>query len=263
MSRLSGPRKLLAALAIVLVLAGILIAVLGGSGHPPTGRNLPWQHARRAQQAPSAQGAQRARGARPAGPTPQAPGAPRGHAVKPSKRAGQAQQAAAGELAVAAGYLGMSRRRLASNLRSGRSLAELAAASGRSVAGLEQRLVAARTSASHHKVASARVRKGVARAVRRHRVVLVGASVRVASDYLGVPARTLRRQLRDGRTLAQIASSTPGRSTSGLIAALLAARARVLDRARAAGRITAAAERRLLSSARARIAAQVSRPSLR
>jgi hypothetical protein len=93
--------------------------------------------------------------------------------------------------------------------------------------------------------------------------VLVGASVRVASDYLGVPARTLRRQLRDGRTLAQIASSTPGRSTSGLIAALLAARARVLDRARAAGRITAAAERRLLSSARARIAAQVSRPSLR
>jgi hypothetical protein len=43
----------------------------------------------------------------------------------------------------------------------------------------------------------------------------------VAASYLGVPKTTLRKDLRSGQTLAQIASSTSGKSTAGLIDALV------------------------------------------
>jgi urease accessory protein UreF len=57
----------------------------------------------------------------------------------------------------------------------------------------------------------------------------------VAASYLGVPRTTLRKDLRSGQTLAQIASSTSGKSTAGLIDALVKSQAKQLDAATSTG----------------------------
>ncbi len=44
-----------------------------------------------------------------------------------------------------------------------------------------------------------------------------------ASAYLGVPVSQLRAELAGGKTLAQIANATPGKSAAGLVAALVSA----------------------------------------
>ena len=51
-----------------------------------------------------------------------------------------------------------------------------------------------------------------------------------AASYLGVGAATVRRRLRSGETLAEIADSTPGRSSRGLLRAMLAERAAELTK---------------------------------
>jgi hypothetical protein len=237
MTRLSGPRRLLAALAIAVVVVGVLIAVLGPSERPPTGRKLPGQPAR-----------ELARGS-------------------------VGGLSARGELAAAAAYLGVSQQQLRTSLRSGRSLAEVAAAGGRSVAGLEQRLIALRVSARakqlgelparQRKLVQAGIRQRVAASVVRHRFggqPGAGINVRIASAYLGMAPAQLRAQLRRGRSLAQVAASTRGHSAAGLISALVAARRRLLDRARAAGGISAGVEQHALATLTARITATVNRP---
>ena len=60
-----------------------------------------------------------------------------------------------------------------------------------------------------------------------HRLFLVdttrAAFVRATAQYLGTGVATLRRQTKAGRTLAQIADATPGRSEKQLAALLVAA----------------------------------------
>ena len=60
-----------------------------------------------------------------------------------------------------------------------------------------------------------------------------------AASYLGVSPAKLRSERRQGKSLAQIAASTRGKSVAGLKAALMAAAQRRLDAAVASGRITA------------------------
>jgi hypothetical protein len=225
-------KRLSAGLAVALVIAGVLIAVLGGSGRGPGGRRLPGQRS------PGAQAAERAE-----------------H----------------GEIAVAAAYLGLTHAQLRARLRSGSSLAEIAAGThGTSVAGLTERLVAARPAT--HKAAQlppqqaktlrARVQRSVAAAIGRHRLggPRAGTNARVAARYLGLSPSKLRAEVRRGKTLAQIARATHGHSPAGLIAALVAARQRALDRARGSGVISGAAEKRLLATVRARVTATVNQP---
>jgi hypothetical protein len=50
------------------------------------------------------------------------------------------------------------------------------------------------------------------------------AMLAVASAYLGVSKAQLRKDLREGKTLAQVAKETSGKSEAGLIEALVAAR---------------------------------------
>jgi hypothetical protein len=52
----------------------------------------------------------------------------------------------------------------------------------------------------------------------------------LAADYLGLSRSELLRRLRAGRTLKQIAESIPGRSSRGLIEAMLDPRVEVLER---------------------------------
>lgn len=50
-----------------------------------------------------------------------------------------------------------------------------------------------------------------------------GGLVSAAASYLGLTSIQLQEQLRGGKTLAQIADATPGKSEAGLVAAMLAA----------------------------------------
>jgi hypothetical protein len=75
-----------------------------------------------------------------------------------------------------------------------------------------------------------------------------------AADYLGISRAELRRRLRFGETMADVANATPGKSASGLIATLLAARTTRLK----ANKLPTAAERDALAHARTQIVAEAS-----
>ena len=57
-----------------------------------------------------------------------------------------------------------------------------------------------------------------------------GDELDAAASYLGTTAASLLTQLQAGKTLAQVATVTTGKSTSGLIAALVAAAQAEVDR---------------------------------
>jgi hypothetical protein len=68
----------------------------------------------------------------------------------------------------------------------------------------------------------------------------------VAAQYLGVSQATLRSELQSGKSLAQIASATPGKSVEGLKAAIMAAAKARLDQAVSSGRSTTQREQQRL-----------------
>ncbi len=162
-------------------------------------------------------------------------------------------------LAAAASYLGVSQTRLRGELHSGKSLAQIAdATSGKSAAGLvgvletdQRQKLAADAAALPQRVKAEVERPHVARAR--------GKSVRAAASYLGVGATQLRAERRSGKTLAQIAEATSGKSVAGLVAALVAAKRSTIEAARAAGAITPAHAEKLRSTLVARMTARVHR----
>jgi hypothetical protein len=62
----------------------------------------------------------------------------------------------------------------------------------------------------------------------------------LASVYLGIPVAQLRADLEGGRSLAQVADATSGRSAAGLVAFLVAQRKERLASKLASGRISKA-----------------------
>ena len=80
-----------------------------------------------------------------------------------------------------------------------------------------------------------------------------GGSFSAAASYLGISQAQLFADLRSGKTLAQIASSTSGKSAAGLIAAMVAAQQSRLDAAVRAGRITQATATQIEASMKTRI----------
>jgi hypothetical protein len=79
------------------------------------------------------------------------------------------------------------------------------------------------------------------------------------TGYLGISAATLRSDLVAGKSLAQIASATPGKSVAGLESAMTAAAKTRLDKAVAAGRITSTQEGKRLAALSARLPTLVNR----
>jgi hypothetical protein len=79
-----------------------------------------------------------------------------------------------------------------------------------------------------------------------------GDELAVAATYLGTTATALDTQLQGGKTLAQIADATSGKSTAGLIDALVAAEKTELDAAVKANRITQAQEDQIVPTLKAR-----------
>jgi hypothetical protein len=162
-----------------------------------------------------------------------------------------------GALATAAAYLGSSPAQLRSELRSGKSLAQIAnATSGRSQAGLIAALEAAfkeklaadaanlpsRITAEVDRVGLPTPRPGRAsgRGLARGRHPARGHALSAAASYLGVSKAQLRGDLRSGHTLAHVANATAGKSQEGLVQALVAARKAALAAEVKAGTITSA-----------------------
>jgi len=81
----------------------------------------------------------------------------------------------------------------------------------------------------------------------------------VAARYLDLSTATLRGELQSGKSLAQIASSTPGKSVDGLKAAIASAEKTRLAKALCNGSITSQQEQQRLSGLSSRIEALLQR----
>jgi urease accessory protein UreF len=164
--------------------------------------------------------------------------------------------------AAIASYLGLTQAQLRDELRSGKTLAQIALAQGKTVAGLEDAIYADVQAHLDQAVSNGRLTSAQeqtlltqlkahlddivnhafpAGAPHAKRPAFVGA----VASYLGLTPAQLRDQLRSGKSLAQIAT-TQGKSVDGLKAAILAGAKARLDKAVAAGRLTAAQETTLL-----------------
>ncbi len=172
-----------------------------------------------------------------------------------------------GALGTAAGYLGVSRAQLRAELNAGKSLAEIAnATSGRSAAGLIEALVTARK--AQLATAAAELPKHVAAEVQRTGGPGAGGPTRarhpgqasVVARYLGLGRSQLWAELRSGKSLGQIAASTPGKSEAGLIEALVAARTARIQARVASGKITQSQANQRLAHLSSRVKSQVDRP---
>ena len=205
-----------------------------------------------------------------------------GAAVAVAKAPGKAKPRAAkvqqrGVLPAAAAYLGVTPVALRAELRSGKSLAQIATAKGKSVDGLKAALVAAiktRVDAAKAsgKLTAARADRLLQRAPQlverlvnatpRARAIRAraarGGLLKAAATYLGVTNAQLVTELRAGKSLAQVATAK-SKSVDGLEQALLAALKQKLDAAVAVGRLPAAHAQKLLERAPAHIERLVNR----
>ncbi len=164
------------------------------------------------------------------------------------------------EISAAAHYLGLSEAQLQGELKSGKSLAQLAeASSGKSVAGLVEAIVAAKKERLAQAAAGLpeRVKAQVERAggpgssagaheygakAAGRPFAARGWAAPAAARYLGVSTSQLQTELKSGKSLAQLAEASDGKSVTGLVEAMVAAKKERLATALAAGRITKARE---------------------
>jgi hypothetical protein len=190
--------------------------------------------------------------------------------AKEKPRAAAAVKARAGLVQTAATYLGLDRKALVRELRSGKSLAQVAAARDKSVSGLETAILDAfkakvDKAVAAGKLSSTRAQKLVAAAPKViHRLVThapkarpAKANVRsgflkVAADYLGLDRKALVQELRAGKSLAQVATAK-NKSVDGLETVLFNSFKAKVDAAVAAGKLNASLAQMLLERAPALI----------
>jgi hypothetical protein len=220
-------KRALLSLAATVVIAGVLIAALTSGGHTHGANST---------------AARRGERASLAGPT---------------------------QATVAAGYLGLSQVQMRRKLRGGLTLEQIADATpGKSAAGLLDALVKARAARlarakGTHKLSAAaraadlaRLRKRIQRQLER---VPGYPGLAASARYLGLTTALLRSRLQSGRSLAQIADATPGKSAAGLIDTRVSRGESVLAAALASGRISKDTDSALRSTLRARITREVMR----
>jgi hypothetical protein len=176
-----------------------------------------------------------------------------------------ARRGATRMLETAAGYLGIPQAELEGELRGGRTLAQIAdSTSGRTEAGLIEALVAARkaklskSASTLAQRVSAVVNRPLLGVAAKGRAVHRGIRG-AARRYLGLSTAQMRSELRSGRTLAQIAAATPGKSEAGLVEAIVAARTSRLSAAVASGKLSKARESAEVARLSTRVRAVVNR----
>jgi hypothetical protein len=150
------------------------------------------------------------------------------------------------DLDAAASYLGTTAAALETQLQAGKTLAAIAGTtSGKSVAGLVSALVAAEKTELAAGVTAGKLTQAQADTISStlqqrftdfvngvrpaggpagggHFGHGPGPGLDAAATYLGISQTSLFTQLRSGKTLAQVADATTGKSAAGLIAALVA-----------------------------------------
>jgi hypothetical protein len=84
-----------------------------------------------------------------------------------------------------------------------------------------------------------------------------GMGLATAATYLGTTETALRTSLQSGKSLADVAKATDGKSVDGLVAAIVAAEKKQLAAAVAAGRLTEAQQKEMLASLAERVTAMV------
>ena len=187
------------------------------------------------------------------------------------------------DLAAAATYLGITQANLLTSLQSGKTLAQVTAATdGKTVAGLIDALVAAEKTELAAAVTAGEITQAQAdqmtTTLKAHVTAEVngtrpargaggpggpghgpggGDELTAAAKYLGVTEAALTTQLEAGKTLAQVATATSGKSTAGLIDALVAAEKVELAAAVTAGTITQAQSDQIATTLTARFTALV------
>jgi|SRR5579884_981550 len=167
------------------------------------------------------------------------------------------------DLAAAAGYLGTTADAVLTQLQSGKTLAQIAnATSGKSAAGLVDALVTHEkteiaSAVGAGKLTQAQADQLTANLQQRftdfvdgtfpahgpgfgHPHGAPGDDLAAAAGYLGTTADAVLTQLQSGKTLAQIANATSGKSAAGLVDALVAHEKTEIASAVAAGRLTQA-----------------------
>jgi hypothetical protein len=162
-----------------------------------------------------------------------------------------------GFLTTAATYIGITTDALRTELATGKSLADVAVAHGKTRDGLIAALVAASTTEITTLVDTknpfpAPPAGGPGRGFR-----VEGNSLAAAAAYLGITEADLRTKLQGGQTLAAIANATAGKSRDGLIAALVADASAKIDAAQKAGTITADQATQLKGNLTAHVTAEV------
>jgi predicted DNA-binding protein (UPF0251 family) len=169
----------------------------------------------------------------------------------------------------AAAYLGLSEDALMEQLRSGKSLADVAKAQDKSVDGLVDVLVKEEKARLDQAVKDGRLtdaqRDQIAANLEKKVTAIVnaqppsldfkfgrgsflpsrGANLDEAATYLGLSEDALEQQLRDGKTLADVAKAQ-GKSVDGLVDALVADEKKELQEAVDDGRLTDAQRDRIV-----------------
>lgn len=138
-------------------------------------------------------------------------------------------------LSAAAAYIGISEADLRAQLQSGKSLADVAVANGKTRDGL----IVALTQAAATQIGTLVDQKGGFPAGGPGFGMRGGDELAAASTYLGISEQDLHTKLQSGQTLAQIAGATAGKSRDGLIQALVNAETAKIDQAVKDGKLTA------------------------
>ncbi len=199
----------------------------------------------------------------------------------------------AGELAAAAKYLGLDAADLRAKLESGQSLAAIAKAQSKDLAGLEQAILDAAKADLDKAVADKQLTQSQADDIlanlkshidniangslrfrgpgERHGLHVAGrpfgADAAAAAKYLGLSQADLRAKLRGGDSLADVAKAQ-GKDVGGLQDAIVAAQKAALDKAVAAKKLTQSEADDILSGLKAHVGDLVNakpgdRPQLR
>jgi DNA-binding phage protein len=158
-------------------------------------------------------------------------------------------------LATAATYIGITEADLRTELQSGKTLAEIAVAHGKTRDGL----IAALADAAKTQIATLVDQKGDTFGPGPGRGgphMMITNDLAAAAAYIGTTEADLRTKLQAGQTLAQIATAA-GKTRDGLIAAMVADGNAKIDAALAAGTITAAQAAEKKASLTAHVTAEV------
>lgn len=142
-------------------------------------------------------------------------------------------------LDAAAAYIGISVSDLRTQLQSGKTLAEIAVANGKTKDGLIAALVKAATTDITTLVDQKGPFPAGGPGGRGGMHAFGGEHLQAASTYLGISTADLRTQLQSGKSLADIAKATSGKTVDGLIQAIVNAETAQIDQAVKDGKLTA------------------------